>query len=326
MNILVTGGSGFIGTAVIEKLAEKKHNMTCVSKDLLNSEDLEKLNVKIINNDLNNGMEWESILPDTEIIYHIAGITRAKNNIEFYEGNHRATLNLINACLKHCSKLKRFVYISSLSAVGPSIDDNPVNEETLYHPVSEYGKSKMLAEMEVLKVREKLPITIIRPSAVYGPREKDMYMYMKSIKRGVQLLIGYNQKYLNLIYVDDLAGGIISASMHKSAEDQIYFLGSEASYRNEEIGEAIASVIKKKIINVHLPHWIVFAVCGIEEMAGRFLRKNVFLNLQKAKELIQTNWSCSIEKAQRDLDFKTETSLIEGFMKTYQWYLNKGWL
>jgi nucleoside-diphosphate-sugar epimerase len=326
MNILVTGGSGFIGTTVIEKLSGKNHNIKCVSKDLLNSKELEKLNVEIINNDLNNGIDWETILPDTDIIYHIAGITRAKNNKEFYDGNYRATQNLIDACLNHCNRLKRFVYISSLSAVGPSLDDQPVNEETVYHPVSEYGKSKMLAELEVLRVREKIPVTIIRPSAVYGPREKDMYMYMKSIKRGVQLLIGYNQKYLNLIYVDDLAEGIISASMHKSAEDQIYFLGSEASYRNEEIGEAIARVIKKRIINIHLPHWAVFTVCGIEEVAGKFLRKNVFLNLQKAKELIQTKWTCSIEKAQRDLDFKTEISLFEGFMKTYQWYLNKGWL
>jgi nucleoside-diphosphate-sugar epimerase len=325
MNILVTGGTGFIGTNVIEKLSGNKNQIKCLSKDFLNTGDLVKLKVEIINGDLNNGVAWENILPEVDIIYHIAGVTRAKTNKEFYAGNYLATRNLLKACLNHCTKLKRFVYISSLTAIGPSIDGVTVNEETAYHPVSEYGKSKMLAELEVMKCRDKIPVTILRPSAVYGPRERDMYMYMKSIKQGIQLLIGYKQKYLNLIYVDDLAEGIISASLNSSAEDQVYFLGSEDAYRNEEIGETIARVIQKNIINIHLPHCMVFTVCGIEEMFGRIFQKHVYLNLQKAHELIQAKWTCSIEKAERELGFCPRTSLYEGFWKTYQWYLEKGW-
>jgi dihydroflavonol-4-reductase len=326
MNILVTGGTGFIGSNLIEKLSGNGNKIICVSKDFLNTTDLKDLNIDLIRDDLNNGIAWESILRDTEIVYHIAGITRARNSRDYYEGNHEATRNLMKACSKYCKKLKRFVYLSSLSAVGPALDEFPVNEDTHYHPVSDYGKSKMLAELEVLKYSAQFPITILRPSAVYGPRERDMYMYMKSIKKGVQLLIGKNRKYLNLIYIDDLIDGIIAASTNEAAENQVYFLGSPESYPNEVIGETIAGILHRKIINFHLPDYMVYIVCLLQEIIGKVSGKNMFLNREKAKELVQSNWTCSIEKAKKDFGFDPHISLNEGFSRTYEWYLKMGWM
>ncbi len=211
MKTLVTGGTGFIGSHLIEKLCSKNIEVKCMAKDYLNSDQFKKLNVEFINGDLSNGKLPENLLEDVDNIYHVAGVTHAKSKIDFYNGNYIATKNLIESCIHNNPKIKRFIYVSSLTAVGPSINGAKVNESTPYHPISDYGISKMMAEYEVLKYRNKIPVSVVRPSAVYGPRDKDWYMYAKSIKNGIQLLIGFSKKYVNLIYIDDLIDGIVKA-------------------------------------------------------------------------------------------------------------------
>lgn len=326
MNALVTGGTGFIGSHLVEKLCSNNNSVRCVSKDYLNSDQLEKLNVELINGDLLNGSLPENLLEDIDVVFHVAGVTHAQSKKEFYNGNYLATKQLIEFCVNSTHKIKRFVYVSSLTAVGPSLTGFEVNETTPYHPVSDYGISKMMAEYEILKYRSKIPVSIVRPSAVYGPRERDMYMYMKSIKHGIQLLIGFNKKYLNLIYVDDLVDGIITAAEKIKAEDEIYFLGSQTSYPNEDIGNTIAEILNKNPMNIHLPHCMVFGICGLEELFGKICNKQMYLNVQKARELIQNNWACSIEKAKTQLGFNPHIPLYEGFLNTFAWYKKMGWL
>lgn len=326
MKALVTGGTGFVGSHLVEKLCSNNVAVRCISKDYLNSDQLENFNVEFIIGDLLNGSLSEALFNEIDVVFHVAGITHAKTRKEFYDGNYLATKRLIESCVNNKCKIKRFVYVSSLTAVGPSTDGYEVDETTPYHPVSDYGISKMMAEYEVLKYRNKIPISIVRPSAVYGPRERDMYMYMKSIKNGIQLLIGFNRKYLNLIYIDDLVDGIICASESNRAEDEIFFLGSQTSYPNEDIGKTIAEILNKHPLNIHLPHCMIFSICGIEELFGKLCNKPMYLNLQKARELIQNSWACSIEKAKVQLGFNPHISLHEGFLKTYSWYKKMGWL
>jgi nucleoside-diphosphate-sugar epimerase len=326
MKALVTGGTGFIGSHLIEKLCSNNTPVRCISKDYLNSDQLDKLNVEFIKGDLLNGSVLEDLFNDIDVVFHVAGVTHAQSKKEYYDGNYLATKQLIEFCANSRQKIKRFIYVSSLTAVGPSLTGIEVDETTPYHPVSDYGMSKMMAEYEILKYRSKIPISIVRPSAVYGPRERDMYMYMKSIKHGIQLLIGFNKKYLNLIYVDDLVEGIITAAENIKAEDEIYFLGSEISYPNEDIGNTIAEILNKNPLNFHLPHSMVFGICGLEELFGKICNKQMYLNTQKARELIQNNWTCSIEKAKTQLGFNPHISLYEGFLNTFTWYKKMGWL
>lgn len=324
MKVLVTGGTGFIGSHVVEKLCNEGFSVRCISKDLLNTEELNACDVEIIINDLNNNINWDSVLSDVDIVYHIAGVTRARYYKEYYEQNFIATKNFIKVCSEY-SNIKRFVYLSSLTAVGPELNNIKVDETTEYHPVSDYGKSKMLAELEVLKYRDKIPVTILRPSAVYGPRERNLFIYMKTIKRGFQLVIGLRKKYNNLIYVNDLADAIVSFSLNEKAQDQIYFIGSELSYSNELIGQTMSRVINKHPLNIYVPHCIVFSICGIAELIGKVFNKDVLLNIQKARELTQSRWNCSVEKA-KSIGFSPKISLYDGFFNTYSWYQKAGWL
>lgn len=326
MKALVTGGTGFIGSHLIERLRQRGNEVKCVAKDKLNAAFLESLDVEVVLADLNNGVGWDSVLEGVECIYHLAGVTRVQSSREYYEGNYFATKRLLEVCGAHCDTLKRFVYVSSLAAVGPSLDGKPVTEKTPHHPVSHYGKSKMMAELEVVRARDRLPVTIVRPSAVYGPRERDMYEYMRLILLGIQPLIGFRKKFLNLIHSDDLVDGILLAAEHPRALGEIYFLGSEKSYTSFEIGNAIAHALHKYPIRIRIPHALVHVVGAIATVVGHLTGKQIFFNIQKARESVQSAWTCCVEKAKSHLGFQQRIGLDEGMQKTFCWYRENGWL
>jgi dihydroflavonol-4-reductase len=326
MKALVTGGTGFIGSHLIHRLKNMGFEIRCISKDALNVSFLESMNVEVCFCDLNNGLHRDSILDGVDYVFHLAGVTHARKNRDYYEGNYSATKKITEACSSFSGTIKRFVYVSSLAAVGPSRNGKPVTEDTECHPVSEYGKSKLLAEREVMKHRDILPVTILRPSAVYGPRDRDMYTYIKAILRGIQPVIGFGRKYLNLIYVDDLVTGIIGAATNARAVDQMYMLGSTHAYQVDEIGNAIALSAGKNPVHICIPHFLVYMVGAWGELTAKLSGKSVFFNIQKAREAVQKFWTCSTDKAADHFGFSPKVSLVEGFQRTYSWYVNNNWL
>lgn len=326
MKTLVTGGTGFIGSHLIERLLGKGYEVLCVAKDVLNRELLERAGCKVVLADLNNGISWDSLLDGVDCVYHVAGVTRCRSPREYYEGNYRATKHFVDICVNLRSSLKRFVYVSSLTAVGPSLDGRPVDETSPYHPVSHYGKSKMLAELEVLRVSDRLPMTIVRPSAVYGPRERDMYDYMRLIKKGIQPLVGFRSKLMSLIHSDDLVDGIIRSGESEIAVGKTYLLGSEAIYSVREIGRAISCAVHRHPLCVGLPHCLIYAVGGIATLVGKATGQQVFFNIEKVKESVQPAWTCSVEKAKSELGFHQSVELVEGMKSTYSWYCKNGWM
>ncbi len=326
MKALVTGGTGFIGSNLIEQLVNKNYEVCTIAKDNFHIEFLNSLNVRVLEYDLNNLPDLHSELSEVDYIYHLAGVTRAISKNDYYLGNFSATKNFLKVCKLSCKNLKRFVYLSSLAAVGPSLDGNPVDEDTPYHPVSHYGKSKMMGELEVIRSSNRLPVTILRPSSVYGPRERDIFEYFKLVKRGIKPIIGFNQKKLNLIFCDDLVNAIIVAGEHPKSVNEVYFVGSEQAYTNHQIGEAIALAQKKSAICVRIPHFMVYAIGFAEEILGKILNKPVFLNRQKARESKQKKWDCSVKKIENEIGFYPSVSLLEGMEKTFEWYIAQEWL
>lgn len=326
MTTMVTGATGFIGSHLVERLRGEGRRVICVAKDTLNARFLESLGCTIVLADLNNGVPWQRLLEDIETVYHLAGVTRARHSREYYEGNVLGTRNLVNACLRYAPRLRRLVVVSSLTATGPSPDGTPLSEDAPFHPVSHYGRSKMLAEQEVVKTGDRLPWTIVRPSAVYGPRERDMYDYIRMIGRGLEPLIGLKDKLLSLIYADDLVDGILLAGESRRAIGRTYFLGSEAPYSYHEIGLAIARVLRCRPRCLRLPHWLVYVVGACAVAAGMLSGTQVFFNIQKARESVQPAWVCSVERARQDLGFRQRIGLEEGMRRTCDWYRQHGWL
>jgi nucleoside-diphosphate-sugar epimerase len=326
MKVLVTGGTGFLGSHLVARLRQQSHDVVCVAKDALNAAFIRSLNVEVVLGDLNNGLGWVSILDDVAVIYHLAGVTRAKLSKDYYEGNYFATKRLVEVCSRHCKNLQRFVYVSSLAAAGPALDGQPLQEDVPCHPVSHYGKSKMLGELEVLRARDRLPITVVRPAAAYGPRDREIYQYFRIIQRGVQPLIGFGSKRLNLIHCDDLVEGILLAGEHPRGVGETYFLGSEENYTVEDISNAIARLLNRHPIRLRLPHGFVYLIGAIAGVVSQVTGKPIFFNLQKAREAMQPAWTCSVEKAKSQLGFRPRVSLSEGLLQTYLWFRENNWL
>jgi nucleoside-diphosphate-sugar epimerase len=259
-------------------------------------------------------------------VYHVAGVTAAKTKEGFYRGNHLATKNLLSVCAQYNSHIKRFIHVSSMAAVGPSLNGIPLNEQTPFHPITTYGKSKMAAEQEVHKHSDTFPTTIVRPPAVYGPRDVGVYTFFQSIKKGIRPLMGFKDKHVSLVHSTDLVNGIILAGESQRAAGQTYFISSERFYSWDEIGEVASRIMNKKTIRVKIPIPIVFLVAGISGFFGLFSKKPPILDFEKGRDIVQAGWICDVTKAKQDLGYKQTVSLEEGVRETIAWYREHGWL
>ncbi len=323
MKALITGGTGFIGSHLVETLSRRGWELRIIAKDRMFGDDIGS---SIVYADLRDCEALAPILRDVDVVFHLAGLTRARRNRDYYLSNHLMTRDLLQACMLHGSSISRFVYVSSLTAVGPRCCAEEIRESCDYHPVSHYGRSKMLAEIEVMNASAHLPVSIVRPSAVYGPRDRDLFRYFKMIRSGIELLLGSGSHLLNLVHVEDLVDGIIRAAIHPAAVNETFFIGSAGNYRTDEICTTIARSMNKRPVVFHLPEALIYLTGFLGECAGRIGRREVFFNVQKVHEAVQSAWTCSIQKAVENLGFSPRISLDTGIAETYQWYENNGWL
>ncbi len=320
MRALVTGGTGFIGSHLTEALLKQGFEVTCLVRDKTRLRNLKGINVALIQADCEAPESLEAIGSDYHYIFHLAGLTKAPSAEAFYSANALAVENLVNVCLKKGIPHKRFVYVSSLAAVGPACDGTPLSECCLPTPVSDYGRSKLKGEQVVYSVKEQIPITIIRPPAVYGPRDRDMYVLFKMIKRGISVYWG--ECLYSFIYIDDLINGIIQSALHDRAQGEIFFLSDDRIYTHNEVTDAIANAVGRRPLRVRLPSFLMGAIASFLEKAG----DTGIINPDKIRELKQEQWICYSKKARELVDFVPKTDLWEGAIWTANWYKQEKWL
>ncbi|MCK4384806.1 MAG: NAD-dependent epimerase/dehydratase family protein, partial [candidate division Zixibacteria bacterium] len=256
----------------------------------------------------------------------VAGLTKAKSQEEYFEANYQGTKNLIEVCFEDNPKIKRFVYISSQAAVGPGKDGKPLDETSPCNPITDYGKSKLQGEKIVTEYSSKLPVTIIRPPAVYGPRDSDILGFFKVANKRLKTLFGRGESYISLCYVQDLVEGIILAAESPKAIGQIYFIADDQIYSWREAFRLITQVLNKKAITLRIPRPFLFTVAFISENIFTLLGKPALINMQKVREITQKYWLCDVSKAKKELGFSPKYKLEEGARKTVRWYKEKGWL
>jgi dihydroflavonol-4-reductase len=322
----VTGGTGFIGSHLIDRLLTKGYHVRALVRNPRNLGFLKGLPIEIIEGDLFSTEALERAITGADYVYHVAGLVAAKSKAEFYRGNRDATRNMAEITARVNPTVKKFVHISSQTAVGPGSGMSPVNESTPPHPLTTYGKSKLASEEEVLKFKEKIPVTILRVSAVYGPRDTATFDYFKSAYMGLELLIGFHDTYVSLVHSTDLVTGIILAGEKDVAKGQIYFLGSEQYYTWNEIGYVTKNVLNRSLFRVRVPKPLVFVIAGISGLASQFKQKPSVLNFEKAYDLTQDNWCCDISKAKNELGYRQEVTLADGVKETIAWYLQNKWM
>lgn len=326
MNVLITGSNGFIGSHLVERLLKQKYRVICLVRETSDLRWNKDLPVEFVYGDFTDSSSFLLLISDVGYIYHLGGILRAHNESEFFRVNYEGTKNLLEACRQHNSVLKRFVYISSQAAAGPSLNGIPLKEADPPKPISAYGRSKQLAEQAVLDFQSFFPITIIRPPVVYGPRDDDFLGVFKCIKFGIKPLIGNQEKIVNLINVNDLVRGIVLAAEHPNAENEIFFMANQKGYSWIEVEDAIARVMDKRALTIHFPEFALDVVANLSEQVANIFKNATIINRDKAVEMKQSYWLVDCSKAKRKLGFVPEIPLEQGLEETYHWYRLQGWL
>ena len=326
MKVFITGATGFVGSFLAESLLEKKHSVRCLVRKQSNLRWIADLDVECYYGTLSDIKSLYKGIEDVDMVFHVAGLTKARTEQEYFEANYIGTKNLVDAIIKVNNKLQRFIYISSQTSTGPSPSIIPIDENYTPNPITYYGKSKLAGEKYVLENKDKLPVTILRPPAVYGPRDSDILEFFRTVKNGIIPQLGGKDKYLSLIHVKDLVRGIIRASELKKAVGKTYFITSPKPYPWSEIAKTTLKVLNKRGFKVPVPLALMKGVALVSEGISSFTKKPALVNFQKVIDMEQDYWTCSPDRAKKDLDFEAKISLEDGIRETIAWYKEYKWL
>jgi dihydroflavonol-4-reductase len=327
MIIAVTGATGFIGSHLVDALVERGHNVRALTRRTSNLRWLKGKAVEIVEAEITNPESMSAFVRDADVIYHIAGTVKARTWDEYLRGNLAATASLLEAASRYAPSCRRFLLASSQTAAGPAASlEIPVTEAMACNPITRYGRSKLMAEEAVRCFKGGIPWTIVRPCAVYGPRDTEILIYFQATAKGLNSMIGFDDKRLNLIHVRDLVDGMLLAAESDRSAGETYFLGSEEYYSWPQVGKTTSSIIGRKTFSVRVPHAVVFGIAAVSQAIAAIGKRAATLNIEKAKDITRRYWICDVSKARNDLGFRQQVKLEEGIRETFEWYKKEGWM
>ena len=324
MKVLLTGANGFVGSHIAECLVENGHEALCLVRKTSNTEWLKNSKVKYYYGDITDPASLINPIKECQAIIHNAGLVRAFNKETYFKANQIGTRNIVEAANKYNPSLQKIIYISSQAAMGPSGSSIPKKISEDETPVSDYGESKLAGEFELKSNNNKIPYTILRPSSVYGPRDKDIFMFFKLINRHI-CPVSLNKSYFQLVFVRDLAKFAVECLVNTKTKNNLYFIGDSRPYSHAKIGKTISKVIEKSILPIPIPQFVFYIVSFFSGITAIITGKPAVLNTQKVREMNQPYWLADNSKTLED--FKAGFTNFEiGAKITYSWYKENGWL
>ena len=325
--VLITGASGFVGFHLIEAALAKDLDVYAAVRKSSDIKHLSPYNINYTFPDFSSIENLQKELQEKQydFIIHAAGTTKAKSQEEYNRVNATYTINLAEAIENAGTNLQKFIFISSLAAIGPlKQTEGLLSENSTPVPVTSYGKSKLLAE-EKLK-DTKLPLIVLRPTAVYGSRDKDIFIILKTFTKGLEPYIGKTAQQLSFVYVKDLAVATVNALFATDAANGTYNITDGECYDRYEMANITKTVLNKRTLKFHLPLSVVRGLAVIMETTYSMFDKTPALNIEKLQELTAVNWCCNIEKAKKGLNYKPEYNLQKGLKEALEWYKTNNWL
>lgn len=320
----VTGGTGFIGSHLAEALLKRGYSeVRCLVRS--KPKWLTGVDVVPVHATLMDQSAILEAVSQVDYVYHLGGVTRARDWPALYDGNVTATLNLLQAVEQANPTVQRVLIASTLAVIG-RMSGQTAEESTPRHPVSRYGQSKSAMEDAVWqRFGSTLPVTIIRPSSVYGPRDRDIFTFFQTVSRGICPILRSDEG-LSLVHASDLVRGIIDAAESPVTSGETYFLGSENVVSWTDLRKAAVTALRRRALPVYIPRMLVKPLGRASEMLGNLASRYPPLNREKAREILYAAKMCSSAKARRDFGYYQRISLIEGVTKTIAWYKEQGWL
>lgn len=346
MKILITGASGFIGSFLVEEGLARNAQVWAGVRRTSSKKYLKDGRIRFAELDFGNPQtlrrqleQYKREFGGWDYIVHAAGATKCRRPEDFFRTNTQGTQHFVDALRALDMVPRRFVFVSSLSVFGAAREQPvrkpdaaspwvyaPIREDDVPQPNTAYGCSKLQAEQYLRLLPAGFPYVILRPTGVYGPREKDYFLMAKSIKQHTDFTVGYRPQELTFIYVKDLVQAVFRA-MEADVTGRAYFLSDGGIYDSVRFSELIRTELGRPwVLRIKAPLWFLRAVCAVSGTVNGWLGRTSTLNADKYHILSQRNWQCDIEPARRELGYEPEYSLERGVKETVAWYRKEGWL
>ena len=331
MKVLLTGASGFVGSHILDTLRARGVPVVLLLRPTSDP--------RFIADHLRSGRGQVEVRPgavtdptslraacrDVTHVIHCAGATKAVRAADFYAVNHAGAANVVAAVNERADQIRRLVHISSLAACGPGTVERPAREEDLPQPVSEYGRSKLAGEQEVTG-RARVPFTVIRPPAVYGPRDAEFLRLFKAVRSGWAPALAGGRQPLSLVFAPDLATSILLALEHPAAVGRTYHVAAPGTATGLEIIDVIAAAMGCRPRRLSLPGWLIRLSCAAAHAGSQLTRRASLLAHDKHRELLAPGWVTEARRLETELGFVCPHRLAAGMAATLAWYRAQGWL
>ena len=329
-NILITGASGFIGSFLVNEAISRGYQTFAGVRNESIRKYLTDPTIHFIEMNYLNEKALDKSLLDTaekfgrfDYIIHTAGVTKTLNNDDFEKVNFENTQRFVHSLQRTNLVPNKFIYISSLASYGPSENGSPIKSSKTPSPLTPYGKSKLKTEQFLYTVTD-FPFLIMNPTAVYGPRDKDFFVLLKSINNHVELYIGNDQQKLSFVHVSDLVDAIFLA-MESEAEGQNLLVSDLNTYTSKQVNQLIKLHLNKKTIALVISPLVAAIAASILERLGKIQGKVPVLNIERLKEFKAPNWSADCTELAA-LGFQPKYDLDKGLKDAIRWYREHGWM
>jgi nucleoside-diphosphate-sugar epimerase len=325
MRIAVTGATGFIGSHLAENLTAAGHEVTVLARSPERLAWIRHLPVRVVYGDLGRADALRELTAGQEVVVHAAGLTLAASRDEFIRVNVDGSVRLLSAALVHTPGLRRFVYVSSQAAMGPSPAGASLEEDAPRRPISAYGESKSLAEDALARFADRVPITFIRPPWVYGPRDRDTLAYFRLAARGLRIVAGPRNLF-SIVHAANLAQGIRLAAESTLPGSRAYFFTDGGGRTTEQLAAIMADATGRRTVRVPVPVAVVAVVAAANELAAAITRRPPFIGWRKLGEIRNPCWLVSDRRAREELGYRPAITTERGMAETAAWYRAEGWL
>jgi nucleoside-diphosphate-sugar epimerase len=324
VNVFVTGGTGFVGAHLVKALRARGDRVTCLVRrpppDL--AERPGWRDVRVERGDLDDADALRRGCAGAEVVFHVAGKIVARDALEFMATNRDGTANVLEAAQEH--GVTRFILVSSLAAAGPTVPGQPIDEARRPAPVTDYGRSKLAAEVLVRALD--FPWTIVRPPVVYGEWDRGTLQIFRLARHAVAPVIGDGSQELSVIHAEDLAGALIAAATSRAASGRVYFAAHPTTTTSRDLLLACGRALGRAPRTVRVPPLVARGVLSTVGSLAHLAGRATFLSADKAPEYLAPAWTCRADALTRDTGWRAAIDLDTGLQRTAAWYRAQGWL
>ncbi|MCH7689604.1 MAG: SDR family NAD(P)-dependent oxidoreductase [candidate division Zixibacteria bacterium] len=324
-SILITGANGFVGAQLCRKFLDSGFQVMAGVRKTADLAMLEGLKVDYRFGDVTSAESLIEMVKDVDYVIHNAGVVKAKKKQMFYDVNEKGTANLFEAISRHNPNVKKVIYVSSLAAAGPTKDGRPVTESDKPNPISSYGSSKLAGEAAALSYQDKFNVLSIRPPAIYGPGDKEVFPFFEAVYKGIRPFIGDSSRKLQLVEVGDLCQAFYLAVTKSTPSGEICFVAESKAYSMKQLIELMAEACGKDGFRLYIPAFVLYTMAFVVQTISTVVGATPMLSLEKAKEIL-SSWEVTTSKAKELFGFSSSVSFEDGACATYDWYIKHGWL